>query len=31
VAAYPRFAGAAIAGLSIVATLGFVGLFLSRR
>jgi hypothetical protein len=31
VAAHPRFAGAAIAGLSIVATLGFVALLLSRR
>jgi hypothetical protein len=31
VAAYPRFAGTAIAGLSVVATLGFVALLLSRR
>jgi hypothetical protein len=31
VAANPRFAGVAIAGLSIVATLGFVALLLSRR
>lgn len=31
VAAYPRFAGAAIASLSVVATLGFVALLLARR
>jgi hypothetical protein len=31
VAAYPRFSGAAIAGLSVVATLGFVALLLSWR
>jgi hypothetical protein len=31
VAAYPRFAGTAIACLSVVATLGFVALLLSRR
>jgi hypothetical protein len=31
VAAYPRFAGAVIAFLSVIATLGFVALLLSRR
>src|SRR6185503_6045018 len=31
VAAYPRFSGAAIAGLSVVAALGFVALLLARR
>jgi hypothetical protein len=31
VAAYPRFAGVAIACLSVIATLGFVALLLSRR